>query len=92
MKEFNDIPDYRLKIKHPSENEWTFRDEVRMTMYENEDAFILEMIRPYCEGIMKCESHHTLPKEAIKQALLTFSREHSEEWADLLAVYGKEQT
>ena len=77
-----------MKIEHPSEYEWTFRDEVRATMYENEDEFILEMVRPYVEKIM--ERH--IPKEVIKQAILTYSREHSEEMEILMKMYEEEQT
>lgn len=71
-----------------SNNIFKFLDELHLTMHENEDSFILEMIQPYCEGVMNC----TLPKEAIKQALLTYSQEHSEEWNTLLKTYRKEQT
>lgn len=77
-----------MKIEHPSEYEWTFRDEVRMTMYENEDEFILEMVQPYVNKIM---TRH-IPKEVIKQAILTYSREHSDELEMLMEEYGEEQT
>lgn len=76
-----------MKIKHPSENEWTFWDEVRMTMYETEDEFVLDMIRPFVNKIM--EKH--IPKEVIKQALLTYSREHSEEMKMLMEKYEEDQ-
>lgn len=61
-------------------SEYDYRDHVEMTLYENEDEFVLELIRPYCEKIV--ERH--LPKIIIKRALLTYQREHEEEWNYLL--------
>lgn len=62
------------------EYKYTYRDTVYMNMCENEDEFILEFIRPYCEKIVK----HHIPKELIIRALVIFKEEHAEEWDYLL--------
>ena len=56
-------------------------------MYETEDAFVLEIVQPYVNEIMK----KYIPKEVIKRALYTYSQEHSEEMKELMEKYGEEQ-
>ncbi len=80
-----------MKIEHPSEYNETFVNEIftaeiQMAMEEAENEFILKMIQPYTREIME----RYVPKEVIKQALLTYSKEHPTEMATLMARYREE--
>ena len=77
-----------MKSDTPSEYEWTntYAKAICEKMYETEDAFVLEIVQPYVNEIM----HRKIPKEVIRQAILTYSREHSEEMKRLMEEYGED--
>lgn len=55
--------------------------ELTLRVREDIDAFIIESIEPFCKKVTRA---NILPKKAIETALLTYSKEHSDEWDAML--------